>query len=113
MKVLVCGGRNYSDEQAVFDFLDTFNDQITSVVVGGAQGVDGMAAKWALKNLKDVYIYVAEWEKYGKRAGPIRNAKMLEKHPDIEHIIAFPGGRGTADMVRQGKNKNISILEIK
>ena len=47
-----------------------------------------------------------DWKKYGKKAGPLRNQQMLEEgKPDL--VVAFPGGNGTADMVRRAKKANI------
>jgi len=53
----------------------------------------------------------AEWDKFGRRAGPLRNEQMLrEGKPDV--VVAFPGGRGTAHMVRIAKEAGIDVLEI-
>ena len=49
-----------------------------------------------------------EWAKFGKRAGPMRNARMLaEFNPEL--VIAFPGGRGTADMIARAKKARVSV----
>jgi hypothetical protein len=49
------------------------------------------------------------WEKYGKPARPIRNQKMIDDHkPNL--VIAFPGGRGTADMVFKARSAGIEVL---
>jgi hypothetical protein len=56
--------------------------------------------------------YKAKWDKYGKSAGPIRNKKMLDEgKPDL--VFAFPGGPGTNNMIKQAKEKNILIYNIK
>ena len=53
----------------------------------------------------------ANWNYYGNSAGHIRNSWMIKfLFPDL--VIAFPGGKGTADMVRQAKSKNIDVWEI-
>ncbi len=55
-------------------------------------------------------MFHAEWMKYGKAAGPIRNARMLaEGKPDL--VVAFPGGRGTADMLRRVREAGIEVIE--
>jgi hypothetical protein len=52
----------------------------------------------------------AEWKKHGKRAGPLRNMRMLEEwKPD--GVAAFPGGSGTADMIAQARNAGVKVWE--
>jgi hypothetical protein len=53
----------------------------------------------------------AEWEKFGKKAGFIRNEKMLALgKPDL--VVAFPGGVGTAMMVRLARKQGIRVIEV-
>ena len=53
--------------------------------------------------------YPADWKKYGKSAGPLRNQRMIDEgKPDL--VVAFPGGVGTADMISRAKAYNISVL---
>lgn len=55
--------------------------------------------------------YPAEWEAHGKAAGPIRNAHMLSDFkPDL--VVAFPGGRGTADMVKKAQDAGVTVLLV-
>lgn len=59
---------------------------------------------------------MADWKKHKKAAGPIRNQLMLDS--EIEHIeecllVAFPGGKGTADMVRRAMRFGIEVEDIK
>jgi len=49
----------------------------------------------------------AEWEKHGKRAGPIRNRQMLELKPD--GVVAFPGDRGTRDMITAAQEAGVPV----
>ena len=83
---------------------------IDTVIEGDARGADRMAGEWAqchgVQNLK----FRAEWEKLGRKAGPIRNQLMLDEgRPDL--VVAFPGGRGTADMVRRARAAGIDVIE--
>jgi len=110
MKVLVCGGRHYADyEQVKVELADA---QITFLISGGASGADSLAVIWANENNIPYKVYPARWFKYGNGAGYRRNAEMLELHPDIELVVAFPGGTGTADMIKQAKRKEIPVWEI-
>lgn len=113
MIVLVTGGRNYSDRDRVFSTLDKLHAEtpITCIVAGEQTGADTYALKWA--NAKPVpwLRYPADWDHYGKSAGPRRNRKMLkEGKPDL--VVAFPGGDGTADMVNQATKAGVRVLTI-
>lgn len=109
MKVLVCGGRDYQDREAIRRVLDKQHHVIafTHLIHGTCIGVDQIAAKWAEDNGVQSVGCPAQWWKYGKAGGPIRNRRMLELQPDL--LIAFPGGRGTANMVSQAKEANVQV----
>jgi hypothetical protein len=86
------------------------------IIAGGASGADTSAIDWAKARGATYQEYPAEWEKYGPNyAGFIRNQEMLDKElPDL--CIAFPGYRGTKDMVRRVrafKAKPIELRQIK
>ena len=116
MRVLVCGGRDYRRRQDVDGFLGCalegcrFGGGRLTVIEGGAPGADRFAREWAEANGVDVETFEADWSR-GKRAGPERNARMLaEGKPDL--VIAFPGGRGTADMVRRARAAGVEVVEV-
>jgi len=105
MRILVCGGRDYDDRKKVFEALDTL-DNPCALIEGGARGADRLAREWAIDNNVPIFTFNADWETYGRAAGPIRNKQMLvEGKPDI--VIAFPGGAGTANMIRQARAAGI------
>lgn len=110
MKVLVCGGRDFSDTEFLFWFLDEvhFRRPITLVIHGGARGADGLAGHWARAREVPCDVYPANWNKYRNAAGPIRNQQMLDEGtPDL--VIAFPGGAGTADMVSRSRKEGVKV----
>lgn len=112
MKALVCGGRDYTDKQTVFSYLDHTHAKhsISLIIHGAARGADSLAGEWAADRKVPVQEYKADWTQ-GKKAGILRNKKMLEEgQPDL--VIAFPGGRGTADMVRRSKTAAIPVIFI-
>lgn len=113
IKVLVCGGRNYDDKQKVFETLDKLNDKYTVnlVIEGGAKGADSLARMYANEKWIQNCTYHANWEKHGKMAGPMRNFAMLNLS-DPFCVVAFKGGRGTADMVELAKESNVNVWEI-
>lgn len=111
IRVLVCGGREYNDATAVYSVLDTLSPQIETIVCGGAAGADTLALQWVEQREMRCEVYLADWRKYGKAAGAIRNKQMLEQgKPDL--VIAFPGGKGTANMIRQAKKAGVRVQEI-
>ena len=111
-RVLVCGGRHYRDFKFVFR---TLNEQhrhypIGCIIVGGCSGADQFAADWAHAGPIPCEKYMADWA-IGPEAGPIRNQRMLDEgKPDL--VIAFPGGRGTADMVKRARAAGVPVKEI-
>jgi hypothetical protein len=110
MKVLVCGGRDFKDEAWVFRVLDDLNPD--EVVQGCARGADSMAGLWARAHGKIEHRHPADWAFYGAHAGTIRNEMMLRAHPDIERVIAFPGGAGTEDMIARARAKGVYVQRM-
>lgn len=106
-RVLVCGGRNFDDAALLERTLCALRPCPTVIISGGAPGADKWAAVWG-DHYAENEIYPADWRRFGNRAGPIRNQRMLDDgKPDL--VIAFPGGRGTADMVRRAKAAGIEV----
>lgn len=116
-KYIVCGGRTYYDAQKLYADLDFFHnpnlwEPITCIVEGGAGGADTLARYWAKYNHVEVITVKADWNNLGKAAGSIRNQKMLDEHPDIDGVIAFPtGGPGTAHMMRIAKAAGYKVYD--
>lgn len=113
MRVLVCGGRDYCDASTLWGALDTLRRQSPHdamiVIQGGARGADQMAREWCESRKVPYENYPAEWERYGRAAGPTRNQQMLDKgNPDL--VVAFPGGKGTADMIRRAKEAGVRTI---
>lgn len=120
MRVLVCGGRDYADHDAVYRELDKLclklkADEEIVVIEGGAKGADRLARDWARVAYVGVITVEADWEKHGRAAGPLRNTEMLVRaKPDL--VLAFPGGNGleggTGDMVKQALRANVAVNVI-
>lgn len=113
MRVLVCGGRNYWDRDRVSAVLLKLNGEIgiECLIEGGARGADQLARQWAYAQNIPSQTFEADWENQGSFAGPMRNARMLDEgKPDL--VIAFPGGRGTSDMVKKARRAGVKVVEI-
>lgn len=112
MRVLVCGGRDFDNMDGLVHVLDQLHAQqpITLVIHGNARGADALADRWAGSRRVRVDRYDADWKAHGRSAGPIRNRRMLvEGKPDL--VVAFPGGRGTANMVEQARKAGVKVME--
>jgi hypothetical protein len=112
MNVLVCGGRDYADVRALNEALDAIHREInvTRLIHGAARGADSLGSAWARSRGIPAIAFPADWNKDGKAAGFVRNARMLrEGGPDL--VVAFPGGRGTAHMVSLAKAAGVPVRQ--
>ena len=110
MRVLVCGGRDYDDYKVMDACLTAKQIAVpfTLIIHGAARGADQMADAYAKHHNIPVMAFPANWKRDGKSAGPIRNKRMLvDGQPDL--VMAFPGGRGTANMVKQARDAGVSV----
>lgn len=111
MKVVITGGRDYQDEIRVWDILDALKPSY--VYVGDCPtGVDHFVTRWCDETKTSHKIFTANWDKFGKRAGPLRNGAMLDDAGPQTVVIAFEGGRGTEDCVRQAKLKDMLVMRV-
>lgn len=108
-QIIVTGGRDYNDWVMFQDVLISFNPSL--IIQGGASGADKMAKEWARLNNIECETVEADWDKHGKAAGPIRNKQMLLLYPNAL-ILAFPGGAGTANCVKQAVGLNRIVLMV-
>jgi hypothetical protein len=111
MRVLVCGGRTFDDQEMLDAALHQINIEtpISLIIQGMARGADLLAKQWAERNGVACIGYRADWKRYGNRtAGPIRNQEMLDDgKPEL--VVAFPGGKGTLDMVRRADKAGVPV----
>lgn len=102
----VCGGRTYGHVQAMREaFKELPKD--TVIVHGGAPGADALAADVANEFGFRVIEISADWHKFGNAAGPIRNQWIVDSGAD--KLFAFPGGRGTNDMITKCEAAGIPV----
>ena len=108
MKVLVCGSRYFNDYNKLKEVLDDLS--IDTIIHGDARGADRLAGRYGEENNIPVLRFPALWDKYGKRAGPIRNSQMLrEGNPDYVVAFLYPNSRGTRDMIKKSKDKGLEV----
>ena len=110
-RVLITGGRDFTDrgviEKALMDI-----EQLPDVIIhGDAAGADRVAGQVAAKLGLEVWKFPAQWRRFGKSAGPRRNYQMIQEGRPT-HVLAFPGGRGTQNMVKQAEAAGLPIRHI-
>ncbi len=115
MKVIIAGSRTIKDytivRKAIFvafwEWEKEYED-ITEVFSGCANGVDKLGEQWAVKNEKQLLLYPADWNKYGKKAGYLRNIKMA-KYADALIAIWDGKSKGTKHMIDIAKKKGLKV----
>lgn len=112
MRIIVCGGRRYFNREAVFAALHYLAEKQgwLTVIEGGATGADRLAREWAQLHYHGLVTIEAEWDLYGKAAGPLRNEKMIVSGKP-HGVVAFPGGVGTADMKERAARHGLQVWE--
>ena len=111
--VIVCGGRDWDRRELTFQELDRLRAElgITTVVHGAARGADNLAGEWARARNIAARDFPAQWNKFGRRAGFLRNQQMLDEgRPDA--VIAFPGGAGTRGMMRIAREAGVPVIDL-
>lgn len=111
--VVVTGSRNLTYAEYLYDVLDIVNPKY--VIQGGALGADYCAAKWAREEEKVCITVHAEWSRHGRRAGPLRNIKMLDFALSLKEtviVLGFPLDRsvGTWDCMKSAKERGIPVF---
>ena len=89
-------------------------NNISEVVCGEAMGVDLLGEIWAIRHRVKVAYFAAEWEKYGKRAGYIRN-KQMALYGDVLLSLWDGESTGTIDMRKQMREvkKKVFTFNVK
>lgn len=128
MRLVVFGGRDYSDQRTFDHFMaGAVRAGLSVVIEGGAPGADRMARKYAEKHGIPFEEYAADWDNidrpgaiirrrrdgslYDAGAGFLRNQQMLDEgKPDMG--LSFPGGNGTADMLTRCDAAGLKVIEV-
>lgn len=119
-KLIVAGGRDFQDYDLLSKNLEKIRTVILSdnladdleIVSGCARGADSLGIRWAEENHVSLKLFPADWDKYGKRAGPLRNIQMGDY---ADSLIAFWDGksRGTKHMINYAREKGLGVFIVR
>jgi len=98
MKTVIAGSRSIHDKNLVFNCIEKSKLAITEIVSGCAMGVDKLGEAYALEHNIRVTPFWADWKRYGKVAGPIRNREMAE-YADAAVIVWDGKSAGARNMI--------------
>jgi hypothetical protein len=116
LKIIVAGGRDFDDEELLFDIMDKILNKRepheVQIVSGKAKGADRLGEKYAAARGIDVKEFPAQWDVHGVAAGPIRNEEMAEY---ANACVCFWDGRskGTNDMIKRAKAHGLRFKEVR
>lgn len=117
-RIIIAGSRNYNNYNEAKLYIDRCLSEIRKeytivIISGGAKGADSIGERYAIENGFNIERHPAEWNKYGKKAGPMRNRQMAEI---CDCVICFWDGKskGTKSMIDCAERfrKPINIKKI-
>jgi len=113
IRLLVCGSRDWKNKNIIAAYIEQISKRDTGVkcvIEGGASGADIIGRVVAQELKIPVITFLANWQKYDKKAGMLRNQQMIDEgKPDF--VLAFhnniDASKGTKDMIQRAKKNNI------
>jgi len=111
MKLIIAGSRNFTDYPLLKKTLTPIRSLISEIVSGTARGADQLGEQFALEHDIPIKQFPADWDRYGKPAGYIRNAQMAEY---ADALIAFWDGKsaGTGHMIEVARKNKLMVSVI-
>lgn len=108
MRVIIAGSRDVTDYALLVQCVEASGFRISRVLCGGARGVDQLGYQYASYNGLELMFHLADWDKHGKAAGPIRNQEMAD-NADALIAIRKDMSRGTTDMINRAKARGLRV----
>lgn len=113
-RVIIAGTRDFNDYELLKSYCDyMLSKKVESgeeivVLSGGASGADALGEQYAKERGYNILHYPAQWDKYGRRAGPMRNRQMAD---NADALIAYWDGesRGTKNMIEEAKKRGLMV----
>ena len=117
IKVIIAGTRDFNDYAFLKKNVDYFlqginpNNEEIEIVSGNARGADKLGERYAKEYNLPVKLFPANWDKYGKRAGYLRNQEMAN-YADV--LIAFwdEKSKGTKHMIDIAKKQSLTVIVV-
>lgn len=110
MRILITGSRHWSDKARIRRAILEHAVPPCTIVHGGCRGADTMAGEVAAELGHAVEVHVADWDRFGHAAGPLRNIQMVEKGADV--VLAFPSlmSKGTRQCIRVARAGGLRVI---
>ena len=110
-RVIIAGTRTFDDYDLLCRSMDYYLQNIQEpiqILCGLAKGADQLGLKYAQEHGYEVQGFPADWKKYGKAAGPIRNLQMVQ---NADALVAFWDGKsvGTKHIIRLANERQLNI----
>lgn len=111
MRVIIAGCRNWNDQTAINVAMAEYFPNCTKVISGGCDGADYQGECWAQERNIPIERFMADWDKLGKIAGPIRNKQMAN---NADALLACWDGksRGTKNMIDEARRLKLPVRII-
>ena len=114
MRVVVAGSRTFDNYDMMVGFLDAIlvGEADVTIVSGGAGGADRLGERYAKERGHGLKLCLADWKRYGKSAGPMRNTKMAR---NADMVVCFWDGesRGTKHMIATAESYGLRVYVVK
>ena len=115
-KVIIAGSRNFEDYSVAREFIQSTIDSVTEsksviIISGGCRGADKLGERYAIENGLDLEVFKADWARYKKAAGPIRNREMVLAS-DVVICFWDNKSKGTRSLIELA-NKNAKPVYVK
>lgn len=117
MKLIIAGSRSIriptkEVNEYVRNWERAFGRLVTSVMTGGAEGVDACGSAWARERFIPVRVYHADWKRYGRAAGPLRNRQMAKVADGL--LLVWDGrSKGSESMLKFARDFDLLIYEVR
>ena len=118
-RIIIAGSREFNDYEKMLKTLDELGVHLMNtidpieIISGHANGADKLGERFAKAYGYPLVVFPAEWDKYGKAAGPIRNEQMAKYAAEADRgiLIAFPidESRGTRNMIKLAKQYGLEV----
>ncbi len=115
IQVIIAGGRDFNDYELLCSRMDHLLSKRSlsevTIISGCAKGADSLAIRYASDRGYSIQKFPADWDKYGKRAGILRNEQMANV---ATHLVAFWDGKskGTSHMIQIASDKGMRVVVV-